>query len=161
MRRTYYVLMILCALGFGACSFSVGSNKDFSTGLSYGYNGFAVDEVLLVGPDNTVMSNNEVALDTKVAILAQGIRNYELRDGKAFPGVMLKLTDKAGNAILDEADLFASSDGFSTADAGILRGTVTVGNPMKSGETYTLMMRIWDKNKPANELTATVDLVVK
>ena len=155
------VLTAMAALMLWACNFSVGSNKDFVTGLSYSYDGFGVDEVLLVGPDNEVMPNNEVDLNTKVAIVVQGISNYELRDGKALPGLMLRLTDKEGIAILDEADLFADGDGYPPADAAVLRGSVTVGDPMKSGETYHLKMRVWDKAKPENELTADVDLVVR
>ena len=49
----------------------------------------------------------------------------------------------------------------TATDAAIIRGTVTVGEPMKAGETYHVKMRVWDKNKPENELTAEVDLVVK
>jgi hypothetical protein len=160
MRKTSSILTA-CALFLWSCNFSVGTNKDFTTGLSYNYNGFAVDEVLLVGPDNVAMSNNEVQLNTEIAIVAQGITNYDLKDGKAFPGLMLSLTDKAGNSILDEADLFANGEGYSATDASILRGSLTVGAPMKSGETYHLKTRIWDKTKPENELTAEVDIVVK
>jgi len=161
MQRTYYSLMTLCTLVLFSCNFSVGTNKDLATGLSYNYNGFAVDEVLFVGPDNTAMSSNEVELNTKVAIIVQGLTNYELKDDKAFPGLMIRLTDKTGDAILDEADLFANSEGYSIADASVLRGAVTVGDPMKSGESYHLKMRVWDKNKPESELTAEVDILVK
>jgi hypothetical protein len=74
---------------------------------------------------------------------------------------MLKVTGKDGSTVLDEADLFADGDGYSADDASILRGTVTVADPMKSGETYLIQMRVWDKNKPESELTAEVDIVVK
>ena len=161
MRRTYSAFMIFCAVMLWSCNFSVGTKKDFGTGLSYSYNGFAVDEVLLVGPDNDAMSNNEVPLNTKVGIVVQGLSNYQLQDDKAFPGIQLSVTDKAGVAVIDEADLFANSEGYSTTDASVLRGTVTVGEPMTSGETYHLKMRVWDKSKPENELTADVDIVVK
>jgi hypothetical protein len=67
-----------------ACSFSAGTKKDLVTGLSHSYHGFTVDEVLLVGPENTVVNSNKVALDSEIAIVAQGISNYELKDGKAF-----------------------------------------------------------------------------
>ena len=154
-------LATLAAIVLCACSFSAGTHKDLGTGLSYSYNGFAVDEVLLVGPDNEVMSNNEVDLNTKVAIVVQGLQNYELADGMAHPGLMLKLTDTAGNPVLDEEDLFADSEGYPAEDASVLRGSVTVGNPMKSGETYHLQIRVWDKQKPESVLTADVDLVVK
>ena len=160
MRIIYSIFLMTCTIVLWSCNFSVGTKKDFGTGLSYTYNGFAVDEVLLVGPDNVAMSNNEVPLNTQLGIVVQGLTNYQLQDDKAFPGIELRVTDKAGTAVLDEADLFANSEGYSTADASVLRGTVTVGEPMKSGETYHLKMRVWDKTKPENELTAEVDIIV-
>ena len=161
MRKINYSLLAACTVVLWACNFSVGTKKDFVTGLSYSYNGFSVDEVLLVGPDNIAMTNNEVQLSTKVAIVVQGLTNYEMKDDKAFPGLMLSITDKRGISILTEADLFAESEGYPATDASILRGAVTIGDPMKSGETYHLQMRVWDKSKLENELTADVDIVVK
>lgn len=161
MRKYRSVFFTACILSFVSCNFSVGTNKDLITGLHYSYNGFGVDEVLLVGPDNSTMSNNEVSLNSKVAIVVQGLANYELQDGKAFPGLMLKVTDKGGVSILEQSDLFANSDGFAPDDAAYVRGTVTVGEPMKPGQSYHMEMRVWDKNKPENELTAEVEIVVK
>lgn len=154
-------VLIGCTFFMCSCNFSAGVKKDLSTGLSYSYNGFSVEEVLLVGPDNAAMNNNEVEFGTKVAIVVQGLTNYVIKDDKAFPGLMLTVTDNNGTSILNEADLFADNDGYSATDAAILRGAVTVGEPMKSGETYHMQMRVWDKSKPENELTADVDIVVK
>jgi hypothetical protein len=161
MRTIYYSLVTVCAFSLWSCNFSAGTKKDLATGLSYSYHGFGVDEVLLVGPDNVAQRNNEVLLNTKIAIVAQGITNYELKDGKAFPGLMLRVTDKNDHAVIDEADLFANTEGYSPADASALRGSITIGNPMKSGEEYHVTMRVWDKTKLDNELTADVDVVVK
>lgn len=161
MKTLTYLLIAICSVTLLSCNFSAGTKKDFKTGLSHSYNGFTVEEVLLVGPDNTVMEDNKAQLNTKVAIAVQGLANYTLKDDKAFPGLMLTLTDKDGNVIIGEEDLFAESTGYSPEDASILRGTITVGDPMKSGETYHLKMRVWDKNKTENELTAEVDIVVQ
>ena len=161
MKKTTYLLLAASAFVWCSCNFSAGTKKDLGTGLSFKYNGFAVDEVLLVGPDNTAMNNNEALLSTQIAIVIQGLTNYSLKDDKAFPGLMLSVTDKEGIAVLNEADLFAGSEGYSAADAAVLRGTVTVGDPMKAGETYHVKLRVWDKIKPENELTAEVDIVVK
>lgn len=161
MKKNTSLLIIATAILLWQCDFSAGTKKDFGTGLSYSYNGFSVDEVVLVGQDNKVMTNNEVKLGTQVGIAAQGIGNYVVKNGKAQPGLMLSVTDKNGTAILNESDLLAETDGYSERDAAILRGTVTVADPMKAGETYHVKMHIWDKNKPENELTAEVDLVVK
>jgi hypothetical protein len=161
MKNSFY-LWIGVALLCGACNFSAGTNKDFATGLSYSYNGFRVERAVLVGPDNAPMGNNEVVLNTQVAVVVEGLTNYELKDDRAFPGMSMTVTDKAGVAVISEADLFAEGkDGYPAVDAAVLRGTITIGNPMVSGETYHAKIRIWDKVKPENELTAEVDLKVK
>ncbi len=161
MKKTTLSILAVSALMLWSCNFSAGTKKDFGTGLAYEYKGFTVEEVLLVGPDNVAMSTNEVQVGTQVAIVAQGIANYELKDDKAFPGLMISVTDKDGTSVLGAEDLFSESEGYSAADASVLRGTVTVGDPMKAGETYHVKIRAWDKNKPGNELTAEVDIVVK
>jgi hypothetical protein len=162
MKKSFYVLFVGVAGLCGACNFSVGTNKDLATGLSYSYNGFAVERVVLVGPDNNPMSDNEVVLNSQVTIVVKGLTNYELKDEKVFPGLMMVVTDKAGTAVINEADLFASgTEGYPAADASTLSGIVTVANPMVSGETYHVKIKVWDKVKPENELTAEVDLEVK
>lgn len=65
---------------------------------------------MLVGPDNAEMTNNEVKFGTRIAIALEGVTNYELKDEKAFPGLMLSVTDKDGKFIVNEADLFADSE---------------------------------------------------
>jgi len=153
--------LALSALVWCSCEFSAGRKKDFKTGLAVSNNGFRIGESYLVGPDNTRKGDNQVPMNSKVAIVLEGIENYEIKDGKAHPGLMLTVVDKDGNSVLDEQDLLANYDGFAPSDAAILRGTVTVGNPMHSGETYHVKMRVWDKNKFENEIVAEVDIDVE
>jgi hypothetical protein len=161
MKNSFY-RFVGVALLCSACSFSAGTNKDLATGLSFSYSGFRVGQVALIGPDNAVMTNNEVVLNSQIVVIVEGLSNYELKDGKAFPGMMMTVTDKAGVAVISEADLFSEGkEGYPPTDAAVLRGTITIGNPMVSGETYHAKIRIWDKVKPENELTAEVDLHVK
>lgn len=160
--KTFSTLFLIGSLiSFASCNFSAGTNKDLSSGLSYSYNGFSVEKVVLVDAENIIKTDNKVTLNSKVDISVEGLTNYTLKDNKAFPGLMLVVTDKQGNAVINEADLFSGSEGYSTEDASFIRGTVTVGTPMKSGETYHVKMRVWDKNKPETELTAEVDLAVQ
>jgi sulfate adenylyltransferase subunit 1 (EFTu-like GTPase family) len=162
MRKSLYALFVAVASLCSACNFSVGTNTDLTTGLSYSYNGFRVDRVVLVGPDNAAMGNNEVVLNSQVTILVQGLSNYELKNEKAFPGMSMTVTDKGGVAVISEADLFSEGkEGYPAVDASSLRSIVTVAQPMVSGETYHVKIRVWDKIKPENELTAEVDLKVK
>lgn len=158
MKKTHYSLLMLTLI-LTACS--VGANKDFNTGLSFSYNGFTVERVVLVGADNIIKSDNVVPINSAVAIAVEGLSGYTLKDEKAYPGLMLRVTDQSGVAVLDQADLFAKGDGYAPADAAIIRGTIQVGNPMKAGETYHVLVRVWDKNNIDNELTAEVDIEVK
>ena len=161
MKTQTLFLAALCSMAWNACEFSAGKKKDFMTGLSVSNSGFSVDQSYLVGPDNTKKGDNKVPINTTVAIVLEGIENYEIKDGLAYPGLMLTVVDDKGNAVLDEQDLLADYNGVSPADAAILRGTITAGNPMRSGETYHVTMRVWDKNKIENEIIAEVDIDVQ
>ena len=161
MKTKPLFFIVVCSLVWSACEFSAGKKKDFQTGLSVSNAGFSIGESYLVGPDNTKKTDNKVPLNTTVAIVVEGIENYEVKDGMAYPGLMLTVTDDNGNAVLDEQDLLADYKGVSPADAAILRGTITAGNPMRSGETYHVTMRVWDKNKFENEIVAEVDIDVE
>ncbi|QOI98258.1 MAG: hypothetical protein HRU69_12530 [Flammeovirgaceae bacterium] len=159
--KTTSPLLILTVWLLTACSFSAGTKKDLTTGLSYSYNGFTVSEVYFVDAENIPKGTNEVDLNTEVALVVQGISNYTLVDEKAYPGMSLYVTDNNGNQVIAEADMFASNIGYSAEDASVLRGTITVGEPMVSGETYHVEMKIWDKNKTDNTISVGVDLRVK
>ena len=144
-----------------ACNFSAGVKKDLLTGLYYSNSGLTVSEVYFVGIENTPLKSNKVTIGAELAIVMQGIENYELKDGKAFPGLSLTVTDDQGEAILNNDDLFAGGKGYSPADAAVLRGFFTVGTPMEVGKTYHVKLNAWDKNKKENTITAEVDIVVE
>lgn len=154
-------LSFLSASLLVACNFSTGIKKDLSTGLSYSYNGFAVSEVYFVDSDNIPKGTNEVELNSNVALVVQGIENYTMVDEKAYPGMSLYVTDKEGNNIIGEDDLFESNIGYSAQDASVLRGTITIGEPMVAGETYHVELKIWDKHNAENNIAASIDLRVK
>ncbi|MCR8557846.1 hypothetical protein KXD93_09350 [Mucilaginibacter sp. BJC16-A38] len=155
-----FIMILGCAI-FAGCNFSTGAKKDLRTGLSFNYNGFIVQDVLLIDPANKPMTDNKVQLNTRIAIAAFGIHNYGLKDGKVFPGMMLLVTDKKGTPVLNAADLFAGGQGYPPANATELRGDITIAKPMTAGETYHVKVHIWDKVKADNEINIETDLVVQ
>lgn len=142
------------------CNFSKGTKKDLTTGLSYNYNGFSVNDVILIDAQNNKMNTNKVSLNTQIAVAAIGVANYSIKDGKAFPGMALIVTDKNGTPVINAADLFQGGEGYPPEKATELRGTISVGKPMESGQTYHVKLHIWDKVTPKNEINAEVNLVV-
>lgn len=154
-------VFLLSSVLFAGCSFSKGTEKDLLTGLSFSYNGFIVQNVLLIDPANKRMTDNKVQINTRIAIVALGLNNYGLKDGKVFPGMMLLVTDKKGTTVIKADDLFAGDQGHPPAEATELRGDITVAKPMVAGETYHVKARVWDKVKADNELNIEADLLVQ
>jgi len=161
MKNNYLLTLAIGYILFSGCNFSAGANKDFGTGLSYSYNGFGVQNVRLIDQANNAMTSNKVKLNTEVAIAALGVSHYGLKEGKAYPGMMLLVTDATGKPVINVADLFADNQGAPPESATELRGTITVANPMASWQTYHVKMHIWDKVTAGNEVNAEADLVVE
>lgn len=142
-------------------SASAGVKLDVNTGTKTNYSGFEVENIYIVNGEDKSLENNEIPLNTKFSIVYEGLKNYSLKNGKALPGLSLQVTDATGKYILNEADLFASyTEGFSETDASVLRGSVTVADPMKAGETYHCKIRAFDKNSEA-EIISELDFKVK
>ncbi|MBX2899355.1 MAG: hypothetical protein KF775_06880 [Cyclobacteriaceae bacterium] len=167
--KTTFCIALLIALA--ACSntgkdgFSIGFSKgvkaDLRTGAKTTYSGFAVENIYLVNADDQQLGSNELPLNSKFSVVYEGVANYTQKEGKVFPGLSMEVTDEAGNFILNEADLFSSyTDGFEAETASVLRGTVTVGEPMQAGQSYNCKVRVFDKNSDA-ELVTTLKFKVK
>src|SRR4051812_27172466 len=103
MTKQHIITLISGCILFAGCNFSKGTQKDLRTGLSFNYNGFRVQDVFLVNSANQRMTDNKVKLNTQIAIVAIGVDNYALKDGKVFPGMMLLVTDKNGTPVINAA----------------------------------------------------------
>lgn len=139
----------------------MGAKFDSSTELQTGFSVFAVKDIYIINGNDEKISGSEIALNTKFSIVYEGVKNYTLKDGKAFPSLSLQVSDDNGNIVMSETDLFASYvDGVSEADASVLRATITVGSPMKPGN-YICSIQVTDKNNSEAGITSTWPFEVK
>lgn len=154
------ILIALSSIILFSCNFSKGVKKDLSTGLSSSYNGFAVEDIYL-SVDGKKLSSNKVVLGNVVTIVATGVDNFKVKEGKVFPGCSILLIDKSGKEILNLADAFSEmKEGIESSKASTLNADLNTGNPMVSGETYHLKTRFYDKLKKENEIVSEVNLVM-
>ncbi|MBZ4190329.1 hypothetical protein [Niabella beijingensis] len=164
MKKNTVVLLLLFCLGFAGCSgchFSKGVKKDLTTGLTYEYNGLGVTDVFLTD-GNKRLTSNKVPLGSKVVLAADGVDYFTQKEGKVFPGCHMKVTDKAGNAVLDLPDLFEQyKEGVVPSEARTITATFTTGNPMVAGASYHLEVDVFDKLNQENRLKAAVDLLAQ
>ena len=94
MKRIFFFIFSISLVTLFSCNFSKGVKKDLSTGLAASYNGFAIDDIYLTDASGTRLNNNKIVMGSKIAIVATGVDYFETKDGKAFPGCRIILTDK-------------------------------------------------------------------
>jgi predicted small secreted protein len=162
MIKQLTLLITITALLLVACNFSKGVKKDLTNGLKTIWNGFAVDEVYFTDTSGNRLSSNKIKMGNTVLITATGVENYSLKEGKAFPGCTLTITDDAGKSVLNIEDAFANlTNGASETDAQTLTASFTTGSPMETGKTYHLKARFFDKEKSSSEIVGVADIVIE
>lgn len=162
MKQLFCLTLILFLTACSSGSFSKGVKKDLNTGLTSNYNGFAVENIYLTDDKGNRLSSNKVTLGNALLIVASGVENFKLADGRAYPGCTIILTDKNKKELLNLQDAFAElKDGLPPEQATELKATLTTGAPMQAGETYQLYVHFYDKKNTTSAITSTVELVVK
>ena len=120
---------------------------DHDTELSTAFAGLTVKQAYIVDGNDKKIAGGKVALNSNFSIVYEGVNNYTLKDGKAFPNLSMQVIDNNQQTVLSKSDLFATSypDGLSVSDASVLRATIIVGDPIKPGK-YICSVQIIDKN---------------
>lgn len=140
--------LILIVIILSACNgrmVNAGIKKDFNTGMSSTYNGMEPEKVMLV-MNNEVLGHTDIPLGESFLIVNDGIKGMQSKNGKVKVGCSLSITDKKGQVLLNEKDLFAGHDEFEEKDAKMLKCTVSTGEPMQWEENYDVAVTFWDKN---------------
>ena len=138
-----------------------GVKFDNDTELQTGFRGLLVENVYIVDGDNKKIAVSEIALNTRFSIVYEGVKNYAIKDGKAFPGISIQVTDNDGNTVINEADQLASHvEGLDEKDASTLRATVATSDPIKPGK-YIVSVIVTDKNNGDAAISSTWSFDVK
>ncbi|NJO03621.1 MAG: hypothetical protein HC880_19795 [Bacteroidia bacterium] len=154
-----FISSLLFACGGGSISFSAGTKKDISTGLATSWKGLHVEDAYLMDlKTKERINSNEVTQGDEIAIVVTGVDNLTESEGKVAPGLDISVTDPSGKEVLGAKDILSNE--FAKDDVNLLQATLTVGNPLQSGNTYHMKARFYDK-KGEGEITSEIDLKVK
>lgn len=160
MKKTLSILSVI-TLVVASCNFSVGTKTDLVTGLSSSWNGLSAETIYFVDQEDQSITNKQVSWSTECTFVFEGISNYTLKDGNAFPGMTLTVTDQSGAEIVAFDDMLASyTEGIAPTAASVLRATLTVGDPMNVDETYTVTARVFDKQNGDAEIVSKITIKV-
>lgn len=152
---------VVCLGSCSGCHFSKGFKDDLSTHLSMKYNGLSVSDVYLADDSGRRLTDNHVSYGHHYNIVATSVDGFALMDGKAYPGVELTIKDSQGNILLHAPDLIAdqTKDGL-TGSINQLYGSFTVGDPMKIGQHYKILVHFFDKKNPDNVIDVNEEIEV-
>ena len=91
------------------------------------------------------MNTTKFPLGETFQVISNKINGLTIRNDKVNVGCELTISDKAGNILLNVADLFENTGVLHKDSADFLRCTVNTGAPMKWNEFYDVEVRYWDK----------------
>lgn len=132
-----------------------------NTNLQTVYEGLTVEKIHVIDGNDKKIKGEEIPFNSKFSIVLEGIKNYSLKDGKAFPKLGMMLMGETG-VVVGENDALASyTEGMSVEDASVLRATFMVGAPMEVGKTYSCQVSVTDKNNNGPFIMTTWMFTVK
>jgi hypothetical protein len=132
------------SLALLSCDFRKSVNKDLTTGLITKGDGLSCEEVWLSVNDEKIERNSFVYGEL-FYLHFSNMEGFSKVDESVFPGMLMWVTDEAGDTVFQTEDLYAAYSNGMNLSPLLLQANLTVGNPMHSNHKYTVYIKIWDK----------------
>lgn len=146
LQRLYKLLCVaLFFILLTSCNAQqTGVKKDFNTGMVTRYKSIvpAGSRIIMNGE---TLNHTQIPLGEKFIVVNENIKGLVVKNGKVSVGCSLMVTDKKGNKMLAETDLFKNNDVFDAEKIKYLQCTVSTGKPMDWDEQYNVDITFWDK----------------
>ena len=160
IKRILYASFLLAFLS--ACDAHHSVSKDLSTGLQTSSNGLKAESVFLSDEYDNRLGTNQIHLGSTIKIVATGVSDLVIENGRVYPGCSIEVTGKDGKNILHIEDAFDDMpDGFNKDSATVLKARLTTGSPMTAGEKYQFRAVFFDKRKPGNQIKSEIELMMQ
>jgi len=140
---------VISLIGFmlivlSACNQSV--EKDILTGAYSRGDGLTSDYIFIY-INGKQKNKNTFDLNSKIEIVFDEMTGFHKKDGKAYPGLSMKITADEKEVIADFPDLFDDNkDGFDSSSLSLNASFKTVPDYFDTTKKYKLHIKIWDKN---------------
>lgn len=126
------------------CQFSKSVKKDFLTGLSSKGESLTCDDIFLT-VNNEKISRNTFIFGETFYLHYNDIKGFTVDNGNVFPSMSMTVTSESGDTLLHSDDLYSGNTGGVNYSPLELSAHLTVASPLRSGNSYTLFIKIRDK----------------
>jgi len=114
-----------------------------------------------VDAEDKKISHSEIALNSRFFIVYEGVKNFTLKNGKAFPELNVQVSDPNQNMAVSDTDVLSSdTDGLNEEEASTIRAMFSITEPMEPGN-YNCSVQIMDKNNSESFIMSTWSFEVK
>lgn len=122
---------------------SVIAGKDL-VGIKTKSDGLSCPAIYILG--NGLLKTTKVKEGQKLTFVFSGVEGYELQeDSTMLIGASMLVRDKEGTNVVEYSDLFKDYGPVSPKQASTVSTYLTIGEPMKKGESYDWIIKVWDK----------------
>ena len=151
----FFLSCLLCLL---SCQFNKSVHRDLTTGMYTTGDGLSAHSVYL-STETEDIARNTFTYGEKIFIVFEDMSGFVKKNDYAIPGLRMAITSKAGDTLLQNADLYADSpEGFDVLPL-TLNTDLVIAAPIHSGDAYTWHVGIWDKNGKG-KFSSTLDFTV-
>jgi hypothetical protein len=121
------------------------SNANIRNNITLNASGLKVTEAYLRDEAGGLLSNENKTDIGKPVTLVLKIEGWKEQAGKVKLGAGETIITNDGKNVLDEPDLFATTDFVSATDAGVITLKAVITNMDKPYPYFTVSFRVWDK----------------
>jgi hypothetical protein len=142
--KSRIIPFLIIALSLLSCDFRKSVHKDLITGLVTKGDGLSCEEVYLTIDEEKTDRTTFIYGET-FYLNFSNIEGFSEENNNIFPGMIISVTDAAGDTIFQTEDMYANYLNGMNISPLALKSKLTVGTPMHSNHEYTVIVKIWDK----------------
>ncbi len=144
MKLTHLYIAIIACICF-ACESGSSQNKDYITDVNIDNSGLTCDGITMENHAGKI-NKSEFSYGEKITLFYENMTGFVLQDSLAYPNMDIFVTNKKGDTIMSQKNLFKDiTDGYTEKDLN-LRSNLTFAAPMAPNNSYLLHINVSDKH---------------
>jgi len=147
MKLNYIYILFLISLCF-SCANETAKNKDYITDVKVESHKLSCDGIIMENHTGKINAS-EFSYGEKITLFYENMTGFTLKDSLAYPDMHIFVTNKKGDTIMSQENLFDNIKETYTEKDLNLRSKVTFASPMLANNSYVLHINISDKNSDA------------
>jgi hypothetical protein len=138
------ISIVLVSLVLCSCKFSRNAGKDHVSGLTLKGEDLACEDIY-ISVDGQRTSRKSFIYGEVFFLNLSDVKGFAKENGNVFPGMKMHLISQEGDTVFQTGDLYSDYTEGMNYTPLLLTADLTIAAPIKSKESYTQIIDVWDK----------------